>query len=155
MNHIITYEYDSFICGRWIKSQTCCLAGYPRDPVSWDPTPYEWVMSHVGTHKNESCHTYEWVTSHVRMSHVTRANESCHTYEWVTSHVRMSHVTRTNESYPHKVMRRLPPRTCISRSPRTCISRSNLYMNHAHVWIGHVTHMNVCHATRIKESCHT
>jgi len=60
---------------------------------------YEWVMAHIwmslGTHMNESWHTYEWVLCEWVMSHVWMSHDSCLMYEWVMTH---SHRTHMNES---------------------------------------------------------
>jgi len=112
---------------------------------------YPWYM-------NESCHR-----SHIWMSHATHANEACHTYEWGISQVGMSHVTHRNESVTRMNMRiQLITITnhvkgCpwyMTEACHTCewVMSQVTHMNESchtcewgmsHVWMRHVTHMNI------------
>ena len=135
-------------------------------------------MGHVA-HANESCLTYEWVIPHM----------PCLTYEWVMFHIWMSHVSHMNESYhTHHV-------THINESCHSCecvtSCRWTSHVTHmiefragkgpstesepidiwvmSHIWMGHVTHVNVTrrtyeyfmshmwmsHLIHMNESCHT
>jgi len=94
---------------------------------------YEWVMSRIVTHMNESCHAYVVLVAFVTRWVMSLAwIRMCHAFGWFMSHMWMGHVTHVNAS-GHVWMR--------------CVARW------CHVWMSHVAYASV--TLHMNESCPT
>jgi len=136
---------------------------------------YEGGISHVwsmhNTHTNEACHIYEWGMPHkwrgmsrVCMRHVTHVNAPCHiSSERSGTGQDVGHVTHmsaachkdTNAIWMWLITRMNATWHATSEQSGAREACHTYEWGMSHIWMRHVTHLNVRRVTHLIEACDT